>query len=172
MNAVVDVTKLSWAPEIEQEVQRYRDETKKLRVEEDRLMEARRKSRFELERASWEVERQDHLVGLVLGQLEELEREIEQDQAGLDTLSSTSAASKTTGHHHLHDRHERQERHHRSNGSKSSSRSGSGSTKESGHHQRTSTGTREVMTAPSSSVDASPSATSVNVAVTTTTTNP
>ncbi|KAF9123678.1 hypothetical protein BGW39_008791 [Mortierella sp. 14UC] len=61
MTAVVDVTKLSWAPEIELEVQRYREEAKKLRQDEDRLMEARRKSRFELERASWDVERQDHL---------------------------------------------------------------------------------------------------------------
>ncbi|KAG0297732.1 hypothetical protein BGZ96_005154 [Linnemannia gamsii] len=88
MSAVVDVTKLSWAPEIEMEVQRYREESKKLRQDEDRLMEARRKSRFELERASWDVERQDHLVGLVLGQLEELDREVETDHTSGDHTES------------------------------------------------------------------------------------
>ncbi|KAF9906673.1 hypothetical protein EC991_000398 [Linnemannia zychae] len=144
MSTVVDVTKLSWAPEIEQEVQRYREESRKLRQDEDRLMEARRKSRFELERASWDVERQDHLVGLVLGQLEELDREVESDQSITDHGESPSSltlstASKFSGHHHYHERHERQERHerhHRSNGSKSSSRSNS--TREVSHHHRSS----------------------------------
>ncbi|KAF9141106.1 hypothetical protein BG015_001404 [Linnemannia schmuckeri] len=117
MSAVVDVTKLSWAPEIELEVQRYREESKKLRQDEDRLMEARRKSRFELERASWDVERQDHLVGLVLGQLEELDREVEvtDHSSGDHTESSTSltlSTTKFTGHHHHH-----HERHHRSSAS-------------------------------------------------------
>ncbi|KAF9305455.1 hypothetical protein BGZ91_008753 [Linnemannia elongata] len=148
MSAVVDVTKLSWAPEIELEVQRYREEAKKLRQDEDRLMEARRKSRFELERASWDVERQDHLVGLVLGQLEELDQEVEMtDHSGGDhTESSSSLTLSTTkfvGHNHHYERHERQERqerherHHRSNGSKSSSSRGN-STREVSHHHRNS----------------------------------
>ena len=142
MSAVVDVTKLSWAPEIELEVQRYREEAKKLRQDEDRLMEARRKSRFELERASWDVERQDHLVGLVLGQLEELDREVEMtDQSGGDNTESSSSLTLSTtkfaGLHHHHERQERHERHHRSNGSKSSS-SRSNSTREVSHHHRSS----------------------------------
>ncbi|KAF9137257.1 hypothetical protein BGX30_010420, partial [Mortierella sp. GBA39] len=105
MSAVVDVTKLSWAPEIELEVQRYREEAKKLRQDEDRLMEARRKSRFELERASWDVERQDHLVGLVLGQLEELDREVEMtDHLGGDHTESSSLLDITITMNDMSDR--------------------------------------------------------------------
>jgi len=175
MSAVQDVTKLSWAPEIEQEVQRYREESKKLRLEEDRLMEARRKSRFELERASWDVERQNHLVGLVLGQLEELEKEIE---AGSDTNSTTGTTNTSSGNgsskHHLHDRSERHEPHHRSNGSKSGRSSSSRDLRDHHHHPKSDTtedASSSAVTGDTPAATAS-SPSSPKVATTTTITDP
>ncbi|RUS30039.1 hypothetical protein BC938DRAFT_479918 [Jimgerdemannia flammicorona] len=89
---------VSWAPEQEKEIDRYRDETRKLRIEEDRLAETVRRTQFELFLANWEVEKFEHQIDLVNRQWEEGGMEaLVKEEMGRGGLAAVASGPGTGG---------------------------------------------------------------------------
>lgn len=89
------IKRVSWAPEQENELERYHAEQGKLHDEEDKILTAVRKSRFELEFASWDTSKLERQLELVQTQWEEngMEDLIKQELAA--KLSGKSTANRT-----------------------------------------------------------------------------
>ncbi|RCH93474.1 hypothetical protein CU097_013403 [Rhizopus azygosporus] len=80
--------RISWAPEQEKELERYHIEQGKLHDEENKILAAVRKSRFELEFASWDASKLEHQLELVQKQWEE---------NGMEELINNELTAKLSG---------------------------------------------------------------------------
>ncbi|KAG1146985.1 hypothetical protein G6F37_004409 [Rhizopus arrhizus] len=80
--------RISWTPEQDKELERYHAEQGKLYDEENKILAAVRKSRFELEFASWDASKLEHQLELVQKQWEE---------NGMEALIKEELAAKLSG---------------------------------------------------------------------------
>lgn len=95
MGFFMDKLANTFIPTFNRKIERYREETRKLRTEEDRLAIAALKTQFDLFMANWEVEKFEHQIDLVNrqweeGGMEQLVRE-EMNKGGLGGVAAGPA---------------------------------------------------------------------------------